>query len=196
MQVENIVVCALYKFVRVERYRALRQPLLTLMLDHKVRGTLLLAREGINGTIAGERSSVDSVISWLRQQSEFSDLDLKESYSTELPFRRSRVKLKKEIVTMGVEGIDPARSVGTYVEPEDWNALVSDPDVLLIDTRNDYECEVGTFKGAVNPHTETFREFPAYVENTLESQDSKRRGCRRKTLCGRASVLYSTTGLR
>lgn len=164
----TVIVCALYKFVRLPLYETLREPLLELMLTLRVRGTVLLASEGINGTIAGSRQGIDQVLEWLRSQPEFSELDCKESHSAELPFKRSRVKLKKEIVTMGVEGIDPQYAAGTYVEAQHWNELISDPEVLLVDTRNDYECEVGTFDGAVNPQTGSFREFPAYARKHLD----------------------------
>ncbi len=164
----QIVVCALYKFVRLEQPQQLQQPLLDLMLARRVRGTLLLAAEGINGTIAGARSDVDTVLDWLRGHTQFRDLDCKESTTTVAPFKRSRVKLKKEIVTMGVDSIDPKQSTGTYVDPAEWNQLISDPEVLLVDTRNDYECEVGSFEGAINPGTDSFRDFPEYAKNQLD----------------------------
>lgn len=163
-----VVVCALYHFVTLDDYAALQAPLLRLMQQHGVKGTLLLAREGINGTIAGSREGIDAVLTWLKSDPRLQDLDHKESFDTAIPFYRSKVKLKKEIVTMGVEGVDPRRKVGTHIEPKDWNALISAPDVLLIDTRNEYEVELGTFKGAVNPHTESFREFPEYVKSQLD----------------------------
>lgn len=171
---QRIVVCALYHFVRLDNFQALQKPLLALMLDQGVKGTLLLAAEGINGTIAGSREAVDSVLAWLRNDPRLSALDTKESFDEENPFYRSKVKLKKEIVTMGVEGIDPNRKVGTHIEPKDWNALISQEDVLLIDTRNDYEVEIGTFEGAVNPHTTTFREFPDYVKKHLDPDKHKK----------------------
>lgn len=163
-----IVVCALYHFVALDDHAALQAPLLSLMQEQGVKGTLLLAREGINGTIAGTRAGIDAVLAWLRSDPRLADLDHKESYDGTLPFYRSKVKLKREIVTMGVEGIDPRRKVGTHVDPKDWNALISAPDVMLIDTRNEYEVELGTFKGAVNPHTESFREFPDFVKQNLD----------------------------
>ncbi len=184
---QNVVVCALYKFVRVDNFQRLRNPLLDLMLEQRVRGTLLLANEGINGTIAGQRKAIDVVLGWLRDQPEFHDLDCKESIATEAPFKRSRVKLKKEIVTMGVEGIDPALSAGTYIEPGEWNALISDPDVLVIDTRNDYEVEVGTFKNAINPDTGSFREFPQYVESTLATEPANKK---------KKVAMFCTGGIR
>jgi UPF0176 protein len=144
------------------------------MLDHEVRGTLLLAQEGINGTIAGSREGIDAVLNHLRQDPRLAEISYKESFTDSAPFMRSRVKLKKEIVTMGVEGIDPKRVVGTYVKPEDWNDLISQDDVLLVDTRNDYEYQVGTFKNAINPNTESFREFPDYVKSQLDPEKHKR----------------------
>lgn len=170
----KIVVCALYKFVRLENFELLRQPLLDLMLAERVRGTLLLAQEGINGTISGSREGIDKVLEHLQKDSRLTPLDTKESFHDKTPFLRSKVKLKKEIVTMGVEGIDPVQSVGTYIKPQQWNDLISDPEVLLVDTRNDYEVEIGSFKGAVNPNTESFRDFPQYVKENLNPEKHKK----------------------
>ncbi|MGB2248323.1 MAG: rhodanese-related sulfurtransferase [Alcanivorax sediminis] len=170
----SIVVAALYKFARLDDYETLREPLLDLMMEQDVRGTLLLASEGVNGTISGPRSGINRVLDWLRSDIRLADLEHKESFHDEHPFLRTKVKLKKEIVTMGVEGIDPNRTVGTYLTPEEWNEVISDPETILIDTRNDYEVEVGTFKGAINPHTRTFREFPAYVKETLDPAKHKK----------------------
>jgi len=170
----QIVVCAMYKFVTLENYWHLRQPLHRVMEDNGVRGTLLLAVEGINGTVAGSREGIDTVLAWLRTDPRLADIDTKESYTNVPPFNRTKVKLKKEIVTMGVEGIDPRRVVGTYVKPADWNRLISDPEVILIDTRNDYEYQVGTFKNAVNPNTESFREFPQFVKDHLDPAQHKK----------------------
>ncbi len=171
---QPIVVTALYHFVRLENFQDLRQPLLDTMLKHAVKGTLLLANEGINGTIAGSRSGIDAVLNWIRQDPRLATVDSKESYTDQMPFYRSKVKLKKEIVTMGVEGIDPKKVVGTYVKPADWNALISDPEVVLVDTRNDYEYNIGSFKDAINPNTETFREFPDYVKTNLDPKKHKK----------------------
>lgn len=170
----NVVVCALYKFAVLNDYKILRQPLLETMLANGVHGTLLLAREGINGTIAGNRQGIDTVQAWLASDERFEGIDYKESFVDTQPFKRTKVKLKKEIVTMGVDGIDPKRIVGTYVEPDEWNALISDPEVLLVDTRNQYEVEIGTFKHAVNPATDTFREFPDYVKQNLDPAKHKK----------------------
>src|SRR5210317_1852673 len=131
----DVVVAALYKFVNLEDFHDLREPLLQACLEAGTLGTLLLAREGINGTVAGSREGIDQVLSYLRSDSRLADLEHKESFDDHMPFYRMKVKLKKEIVTMGEEGIDPNAQVGTYVKPRDWNALLNDPDVLLIDTR-------------------------------------------------------------
>lgn len=170
----NITVCAMYRFVDLPNFESIQAPLLQVMKDLDVKGTLLLASEGINGTVSGSHESIESLLTWLRDIPEFADIDYKLSFDETQPFYRTKVKLKKEIVTMGVEGIDPKKVVGTYVKPKDWNALISDPEVLLIDTRNDYEYEIGTFEGAVNPVTDTFREFPKYVEENLDPAKHKK----------------------
>lgn len=164
----EFVVAAMYQFTPVGDPEALRAPLVALMEREAVKGTLLLAAEGINGTVAGTRGGVDTLLAWLRQDVRFPGLSHKESFAADQPFKRAKVRLKKEIVTMGVSGIDPLRSVGTYVAPTDWNALVDDPSVTLIDTRNSYEVALGTFKGATDPQTDSFRDFPAYVDKHLD----------------------------
>ena len=170
----QIVVAALYKFVALEDYVELKPILAAKLTEFNIRGTLLLAREGINGTIAGSRESIDSLLAWLRTDARLSDLVHKESFTDTMPFLRSKVRLKKEIVTLGVPEVDPTHIVGTYVDPKDWNALISDPDVVLIDTRNDYEVQIGTFKNAVNPETEAFREFPKFSQEYLgDKQETK-----------------------
>ncbi|EDY85537.1 rhodanese domain protein [gamma proteobacterium HTCC5015] len=168
------MVAALYQFFPFDDYESWRQPLLDKLTQHQVCGTLLIAHEGINGTIAGSRDGIDAVLNYLRSDSRMAELEHKESYCDEQPFLRTKVKLKKEIVTLGVEGVSPRSLVGHYVEPSEWNELISDPEVLLIDTRNDYEYEIGTFEGAVDPNTETFREFPEYVKENLDPQKHKK----------------------
>lgn len=160
----SVVVAALYKFVTLDDFHELREPLLQHCINAGVKGSLLLAHEGINGTIAGSREGIASVLAYLQSDARLADIDHKESLDDAQPFLRMKVKLKKEIVTMGVDGIDPNRVVGTYVEARDWNTLISDPEVLVIDTRNDYEVELGTFENALNPNLKTFREFPEYTE--------------------------------
>jgi UPF0176 protein len=164
------ICAALYKFVELNDYADLRQPLFDVMAENEVKGTLLLAREGVNGTICGTRQAIDNVLNWLKSDARFADLEHKESPSETQAFYRTKVKLKKEIVTMGLDWVDPKNIVGTYVAPAEWNRIISDPEVLLIDTRNDYEYAVGTFKGAINPKTETFREFPDYVKEHLDKE--------------------------
>ncbi len=192
----DTVVAALYKFVTLQNYRELREPLLDECLAAGTRGTLLLAAEGINGTIAGSREGIDRVLAYLKSDPRLAELEHKESFDDHLPFYRMKVKLKKEIVTMGVEGVDPNRQVGTYVKPADWNALVEDPEVLLIDTRNDYEVAIGSFKGAVDPHTTTFREFPAYVRNHFDPEKHRKVAmfCTGGIRCEKASAFMLGEG--
>ncbi|TWU63193.1 putative rhodanese-related sulfurtransferase [Crateriforma conspicua] len=165
---DPIVVAAMYRFVRLADFESLQAPIKDQMLRCGVKGTLLLAAEGINGTVAGDRQAIDRLLEYLRADDRLADLDVKFSFCDSAPFKRTRVRLKKEIVTMGVDQIDPARSVGTYVEPQQWNDLISDPDVVLIDTRNDYEVEIGTFDGAINPQTTSFRQLPEFVDKNLD----------------------------
>ena len=165
---QTYTVAALYHFTRLADYEALRGPLQDMCEHLALNGTILLAREGINGTIAGTQQGISEIIRFLRADPRLSNLDYKLSYATDKPFYRMKVRLKKEIVTLGVEGVDPTQTVGTYVDPDDWNAIISDPDVVLIDTRNDYEVEIGTFRGALNPNTQTFREFPDWVSQNQD----------------------------
>ena len=165
---------ALYKFVPLPHYQDMQQPLLALCKAHAVKGTVLLAEEGINGTIAGPPASMCLVLEYLRSFPALQQLETKESYSETNPFLRMRVRLKTEIVTMGVPGTDPTKTVGSYVEPKEWNALISRPDVMVIDTRNLYETEIGSFEGAILPDIDTFREFPAWMEESeKKNQDNK-----------------------
>lgn len=157
-----LTVAALYHFTRFDDPTALRAPLQALCDGQGVRGSLLLAREGVNGTIAGPRAAIDAVIAHLRALPGCGGLDWKESAAPAMPFGRMKVKLKREIVTMGEPDVDPRARVGHYVDPADWNALITQGDVALIDTRNDYEVAIGTFRGAVDPGTRAFRDFPAW----------------------------------
>ena len=162
-------VAALYHFTRLADYEQLKAPLQDMCDLLGIKGTLLLAYEGINGTVAGTDKAISALLEYLRADPRLAALEHKESRSEDMPFYRMKVRLKREIVTMGVDGVDPNEVVGTYVDPKDWNALITDPDVILIDTRNDYEVEIGTFKGALNPDTQTFREFPQWVEDNREN---------------------------
>ncbi len=167
---EALKVLALYQFKNIADPLRLQQLLLCECLEQHLKGTLLIANEGINGTIAGEAAAIDHVWQWLRDQAGFDGLMTRVSWSDIAPFGRMKVKLKKEIVTMGIDDIDPQVCVGRYVEPQDWNALITRDDVLLIDTRNDYEYQLGTFQGAMNPQTEHFREFPLYLQQLAAEQ--------------------------
>ena len=193
-----IVVAALYKFVTLDNFSQMRELVKAEMRRHGIKGTLLLAHEGINGTISGTRGGIDQFLAWLRSDQRFADLEHKESYFDDDPFYRTKVKLKKEIVTLGVEGIDPNRVVGTYVEAKDWNELISDPDVLLIDTRNDYEVELGTFEGALDPHTRSFGEFPQYVERNLHNAKHRKVAmfCTGGIRCEKASSFMLSQGFK
>ena len=158
----EIRVTALYHFTRFEDPEALQGPLRETLAGLGIKGTILLAGEGVNGTIAGTPEAMDAGEVALRALPGCADMAVKHSHAEAMPFLRLKVRLKKEIVTMGVDGIDPQKIVGTYVKPADWNALISDPDTVLIDTRNDYEVAIGSFDGAIDPQTKSFREFPAW----------------------------------
>jgi len=162
-------VAALYHFTRLADYEQLKAPLQDMCDMLGVKGTLLLAYEGINGTVAGTDKAIAALLEFLRADPRLTGFEHKESHAEDMPFYRMKVRLKREIVTMGVDGVDPNEVVGTYVDPKDWNDLITNPDVILIDTRNDYEVEIGTFKGALNPDTQTFREFPQWVEDNREN---------------------------
>ncbi len=191
----TVIIAALYRFVRLDDHEALRRPILQTMLDNGVRGTLLLAGEGINGTVAGSRAGIDALLESLRRDPRLRGFDCKFSFADDIPFNRSRVKLKREIVTMGVDGLDPANA-GTYVEPGDWNALISDPEVTLIDTRNDYESAIGSFANAIQPNTRSFRDFPAYAARHLDPQKHRRIAmfCTGGIRCEKATALLREQG--
>jgi UPF0176 protein len=171
---ENLVVVTFYKFVSFPDYQEKRLPLLSHCKAQNIQGSILLAQEGINGTIAGTRENIDSVIGYLQSDERFRDLQVKESLTETNPFKRLKVKLKKEIVTLGIPEVNPNEKVGNYVPPQEWNDLITNPEVILIDTRNDYEVEIGTFKGAKNPHTQSFREFPEYIKTHLDPQKNQK----------------------
>lgn len=189
-------VAALYHFTTLKDYESLRAPLQDMCDLLEIKGTLLLAQEGINGTVAGTDKAIKNLLDFLKADPRLAGVDHKESRAEEMPFYRMKVRLKKEIVTMGVAGVDPNEIVGTYVDPKDWNDLISDPNVVLIDTRNDYEVEIGTFKGAVNPDTETFRDFPQWVEENKEQLDKPKVAmfCTGGIRCEKASSFMKTKG--
>lgn len=161
-------IAALYRFARFTNHTAMRAPLETICRELGVRGTLLLAPEGINGTIAGPREGIGIALQHIRGLRGCSDLNVQVSSAPTMPFRRLKVRIKHEIVTMGEPRVDPLAAVGTYVEAQNWNALISDPDTILIDTRNEYEISIGTFPSAINPKIASFRDFPAWFRNARD----------------------------
>ncbi|MGN6145719.1 MAG: oxygen-dependent tRNA uridine(34) hydroxylase TrhO [Mesorhizobium sp.] len=177
-------VAALYRFARLDGHEALRAPLAAFCCARGIKGTLLLASEGINGTVAGSAEAICELVAHLQALPGMAGLDVKYSHAADMPFHRMKVRLKREIVTMGVEGIDPAMSAGTYVEPAEWNALISDPDTVVIDTRNAYEVSLGSFRGALDPQTASFRQFPGWVDE------------HRANLEGRKVAMFCTGGIR
>ena len=193
-----VTICALYKFAKLDDFEAMQQPLKDLMVSLGARGTILLAREGINGTICGSQAAIEKILGYFGADERLGEIDHKLSYSKEVPFKRLKVKLKKEIVTMGVSDIDPTLSVGTYVKPREWNELISDPDVVLIDTRNNYEYEIGSFKGAINPNTESFREFPEYTKEHLEQYREKKVAmfCTGGIRCEKSTAYLKSQGFK
>jgi UPF0176 protein len=193
---ESIVIVAMYKFVRLEDYEAMQPVVLSFCQEQDIYGTLLLAEEGLNGTLAGTRSAIDKLLAFLKSDERLADLEYKESYSDEIPFHRTKVKLKKEIVTMGQPDIKPSDRSGIRVEPEQWNEIISDPEVLLVDTRNEYEYQIGTFKNAVLPNITNFREFPDYVTNQFDPKKTKKVAmfCTGGIRCEKASAYMLEQG--
>ncbi len=192
----RIDIAALYRFARFAEPADLIAPLQEACEREGVRGTLLVASEGINGTIAGEGEGLRRALSAIGTLTGLHDIDVKFSASEAMPFLRMKVKLKREIVTLGEAGVDPLQAVGTYVEARDWNALIADPDVLLIDVRNDYEHRIGTFEGAVDPETASFRQFPAYVRTRLSGEKRRKVAmfCTGGIRCEKASALMLQEG--
>lgn len=190
-------VAAFYLFTPLDELESLQASVRRCCEEHDVRGIVLLAPEGINSTIAGSRDGVLAVLDHLRADSRLADLKWKESHAASPPFRKLRVRLKREIVTMGVPGVDPRDLVGTYVKPEDWNALISDPEVVVIDTRNDYEVEIGTFKDAVNPDIESFSQLPAWLEANLDpaSKPKVAMFCTGGIRCEKSTSLLKRAGV-
>ncbi len=186
---------AFYKFVELSNFAELKEALLAFCESQDVKGTILLANEGINSTIAGPAAGVRAVLAYLKNDPRLATLEHKESWSTKPPFYRMKVKLKREIVTMGVPTVNPNEMVGKYVKPRDWNALISDPDVLVIDTRNTYEIDIGTFKGAVDPRLKSFSLFPQWLmaqPQIAESEAKKAGEIDKKTKV----AMFCTGGIR
>lgn len=190
------VVAALYKFTTLQDFKELQKELKALCVSQGIMGTLLLAEEGVNGTVAGTREAIDALVSWFQKDGRFDGWEYKESFSEHCPFYRLKIKLKKEIVTLGVPSVNPAIQVGTYVEPEEWNTLIQDPDVILVDTRNDYEVKIGTFKGAIDPHTTSFTQFPDVVKKEFDPARHKKVAmfCTGGIRCEKASAYMLSQG--
>ena len=180
----EVVIAALYKFVDIDDTEQLRKKLLERCKSLEIKGTFILSGEGINGTVAGVKESIDSIIDYLKADKRFEDIECKFSADEKIPFYRIKVKIKDELIPIGMEGVDPRKNVGKYVNPSDWNSLINDPETLVIDVRNDYEVEVGTFRGALNPRTQNFREFPEFVRENLNPNKYKK------------VAMYCTGGIR
>ncbi|MEO7937699.1 MAG: rhodanese-related sulfurtransferase [Burkholderiaceae bacterium] len=195
---------ALYKFVDWPDHAQMQEPLLAVCTEHGVKGTLLLAGEGINGTIAGLPEDVHAVLAWLKRDARLADLEHKEAWAETPPFHRMKVRLKAEIVTMHVPGLRPSTMAGRYVPPQDWNALIEQDDVVVIDTRNDFEVAVGSFPGAIDPQTRSFSELPHWVEQQsqpgglLAAKDGRRPRvamfCTGGIRCEKSTALLRTQG--
>ncbi len=169
-EMNDFVVITFYKFFDFPDYKERQQSIFHFAESQGIIGTILLAHEGINATIAGTQTALDAMVDFLHRDDRLADLIYKVSLAPKQPFKRLKVKLKREIVTLGQPNVDPSSIVGTYIDPKDWNKLIQDPEVILIDTRNDYEVGIGTFQGAINPRTKTFREFPEYVAQNLDPE--------------------------
>lgn len=193
-----MLVAAFYKFVSLPDYVELRAPLLTLCQEQEIRGTILLAQEGINGTITGSRPAIANILDYLRNDSRFADLNVKESETESRMFDRLKVKLKKEIVTLGIPEVDPTQQVGTYVKPKEWNAVISDPETIVIDVRNRFEVSVGSFEGAIDPETASFRQFPDYVRSQLDPTQHQKVAmfCTGGIRCEKASAYLLSQGFK
>lgn len=171
---KEYVIASFYKFVSLPNYESLKAPLLEMMQAHHLLGTIILAAEGVNGSVAGRPEDIVFLYAHFAHDKRLAGIIFKETYDDLMPFEKAKVKFRNEIVTLGIDNINPAESTGTRVTPEEWNTLVADPEVLVIDTRNTYEVELGTFKGAINPNTENFRDFPDYVQQHLLDKKHKK----------------------
>lgn len=180
----TLKVAALYRFASLPNPRNLQEPIAEFCMARGIRGTLLLAHEGINGTVAGSPQAIDELMDYLNRIEPLTGIEIKFSTASEMPFHRMKVRLKREIVTMGVEDLDPVGDAGTYVEAREWNELIADPETIVVDTRNDYEIALGTFQRAIDPKTESFRQFPDWAK------------ARHNELSGRKVAMFCTGGIR
>ena len=194
----EILVAALYKFVEIDDLLSLQSNLYEICEKNNIMGTILIANEGINGTISGKTNEINQTISLLKSDKRFANIEIKYSSTDKQPFHRMKVRLKKEIVTIGLPEINPNKKVGTYVKPEDWNDLISDPNVIVIDTRNKYETKIGSFQNALDPETSSFREFPDWVKKFKSSKENANKKiamfCTGGIRCEKASSLMKEEG--
>lgn len=191
-------IASFYKFVNLDNYEALKAPILEVMKAHDLLGTIILSQEGINGSFAGTAENVLFLYAHFMQDHRLTSLYFKETYSDLMPFEKAKVKFRKEIVTMGIPGIDPHKETGVHVSPLEWNALISNPEVVVIDTRNTYEVELGTFKNAINPNTENFRDFPDYVKTHLMDKKDKKIAmcCTGGIRCEKSTAYLKSLGFK
>ncbi len=194
----SYTVATFYKFIFFSKYAEKKSSLLKYCQDYDIKGTILLSQEGINGTIAGTCDNVNAIVDYLKEDIHFLDLEVKYSISSYLPFKRIKVRLKKEIVTLGIPDISPEQQVGTYVDPKEWNNILENEEILVIDTRNIYEIAIGTFKGAINPQTHFFREFPSYIKNHLNPEKHQKVAmfCTGGIRCEKASSYLLQKGFK
>tara|TARA_B100001939_G_scaffold136261_1_gene118294 strand:- start:745 stop:1680 length:936 start_codon:yes stop_codon:yes gene_type:complete len=194
----EILVAALYKFVEIDDLLSLQSNLYEICEKNNIMGTILIANEGINGTISGKNNEINQTISLLKSDKRFANIEIKYSSTDKQPFHRMKVRLKKEIVTIGLPEINPNKKVGTYVKPDDWNDLISDPNVVVIDTRNKYETKIGSFQNALDPETSSFREFPDWVKKFKSSKENANKKiamfCTGGIRCEKASSLMKEEG--
>ena len=198
----SFLTTAFYHFITLDNIKSLKTIIQDYCDNKSLKGTILLAQEGINGTISGKEDDILGFHKFIKKDQKFSNafknLEYKSSWSNENPFYRMKVRLKKEIVALGIPEVSPTIKVGKYVKPEDWNSLINDPDVILIDTRNNYEVDIGTFNNAINPKTTSFREFPQYVKNNLKSKENKKIAmfCTGGIRCEKASSYMIEKGFK
>jgi UPF0176 protein len=194
----NLTFASFYKFVKLPDVKEIQSSLLTLCEQQKLKGTILLANEGINANIVGENSAIASLIDFLKKDYRFEELEVKLCEVKTMPFERMKVKIKKEIITFDIDGVDPTEKVGTYIKPEEWNKLISNSEVKVIDTRNEYEVKIGTFKGAENPHINSFKEFADYINQNLDTEKDKKIAlfCTGGIRCEKVTSLMLSKGFK
>jgi UPF0176 protein len=194
----SLILASFYKFVRLPDVETIKTSLLALCERQQLKGTILLASEGINATIAGETGAVETLINFLGRDPRFTELEVKTCEVNSPPFKHMKVKIKPEIITFGSSEVDPTEKVGAYVTPQEWNELISDPEVTVVDTRNEYEVKIGTFKGAENPHLESFKQFPDYIHQNLDPQKQKKVAlfCTGGIRCEKATSLMLSEGFQ